>query len=54
MKNSLSSFFEKYSLEPSSLDFDFSLRPEQLSPEDFISLHRLVFLRLNKPPDRIV
>lgn len=54
LKNSLTSFFAKYSIEPSSLDFDFSLRPEQLSPEDFISLHRLIFLRLNKPPETIV
>lgn len=54
LKNSLSSFFEKYSINASTIDFDFSLRPEQLSPDDFISLHRLIYLRLNKPSDSVV
>jgi 16S rRNA (adenine1518-N6/adenine1519-N6)-dimethyltransferase len=54
LKNSLSSFFEKYSINTSTIDFDFSLRPEQLSPQDFIDLHRIIYLRLNKPPDTIV
>jgi len=54
LKNSLSVLFEKYSLTSFFSEFDLSLRPEQLSIEDFIKLHRLIYLKINPPPDNIV
>jgi 16S rRNA (adenine1518-N6/adenine1519-N6)-dimethyltransferase len=38
MSNSLSSLFEKYELAFGDIDFDFTRRPETLSPEEFVEL----------------
>ncbi|MBK9227199.1 MAG: ribosomal RNA small subunit methyltransferase A [Ignavibacteria bacterium] len=38
MSNSLSSLFEKYELAFGDIDFDFTRRPETLSPEEFVTL----------------
>ncbi|MBK6874987.1 MAG: hypothetical protein IPG99_00585 [Ignavibacteria bacterium] len=47
MSNSLSSLFEKYELAFGDIDFDFTRRPETLSPEEFVTLGNQVALILS-------
>lgn len=44
MSNSLGRFFEFYRISPADLNFDFSRRPETLTPEEFVKLSNEIFL----------